>query len=217
MKKILSLLVAVTLLFCFSPSVFAANAESENTPVSDLLLPYIEVIEEVNEETGSQIYIPAGKEEDVYNYYKDYSLEEFKQSLLNDINDYNTALSSSQDMTVVDIGYSSGVLSRNEVQPRAMVEDVVQVAPIGYNTSVYLYATVIGGGNPITYKYKTIIDVDVKWPDDYTGFHFAVSSGYYSVSSDRKSCTVTLTGSPMNAAGLVQTVVKTYTVTFTAG
>lgn len=64
-KKILSLLVAVTLLFCFSPSVLAANAESENTPVSDLLLPYVEVIEEVNEETGSQIYIPAGKEEDV--------------------------------------------------------------------------------------------------------------------------------------------------------
>lgn len=217
MKKILSLLVAVTLLFCFSPSVFAANAESENTPVSDLLLPYVEVIEEVNQETGSQIYIPTGKEEDVYNYYKDYSLEEFKQSLLNDINNYNTSLSSSQDMTVVDIGYSTGEFSRNEVQSRAMVEDVVQVAPIGYNTSVYLYATVFGGGNPITYKYQSIDDIRIGWPSDYTGFHFAASSCSYEVSSDRKTCTVTLTGSPMNAAGLVQTVIKTYTVTFTAG
>lgn len=216
MKKILSLLVAVTLLFCFSPSVFAANAESENTPVSALLLPYIEVIEEVNEETGSQIYIPDGKEEDVYNYYKDYSLAEFKQSLLNDIDNYNTSLRSSQDMTVVDIDYSSGELARNEVQPRAMVEDVVQVAPIDYNTSVYLYATVIGGGNPITYKYQSIDNIAVGWPSDYTGFHFAPSSCSYEVSSDRKTCTVTLTGSPMNAAGLVQTVIKTYTIRFTA-
>lgn len=216
MKKILSLLVAVTLLFCFSPSVFAANAESENTPVSDLLLPYVEVIEEVNQETGSQIYIPTGKEEDVYNYYKDYSLEEFKQSLLNDINNYNTSLSSSQDMTVVDIGYSTGELSRNEVQPRAMVEDVVQVAPISHNTSVYLYATVFGGGNPITYKYKSINKIEVRWPADYTGFHFGVSTCSYSVSSDRKTCTVTLTGSPVNAAGLAQTVLLTTTVTFTA-
>lgn len=217
MKKILSLLVAVTLLFCFSPSVFAANAESENTPISALLLPYIEVIEEVNEETGSRIFIPDGKEEDVYNYYKDYSLEEFKQSLLNDINNYNTTLSSSQDMTVVNTGYSSNELSVNSAQPRAMVEDVVQVAPIPYDSYVYLCSTVIGGGNPITYKYKTIIDVYVDWPDENTGFHFAVSSGSYSVSSDRKTCTVTLTGSPMNAAGLVLSVVKTCTVTFTAG
>lgn len=78
MKKFFSLFLAVTLLFCFSPSVFAANAESENTPVSVLLIPYLEVIEKVNEETGSQIYIPIGKEEEVYNYYKDYSLEEFE-------------------------------------------------------------------------------------------------------------------------------------------
>lgn len=220
MKKIISLLTAVAIMLCIHFSLVVSATEVENTSVSALLEPYIEVIEKVNAETGKQIYIPAGKEESVYNYYKDYSLEEFEDSLLCDIYQYDRSLYSSPDSASMTIEYfaadGNSIAPDNNIEPRSVVEDITQSAAISHNSYLYLYSTIFGGGNPIIYNYQSINGIGIGWPSDYTGFHFGLTSWSHSFSNNNRSCTVTIKGSPQNASGLTQTVLLTEDVTFNA-
>lgn len=219
MKKFFSLLAVLGMILCSSLSIVASAAEIEGTSVSALLEPYVEVIERVNEETGKQIYIPQGKEESVYNYYKNYSLEEFEKSLLHDIYQYDRVRNVSPDsesMTIEYFGAESADIAADNIEPRSVVEDIEQRAAISHNSYLYLYSTVFGGGSPITYNYQSINGIGIGWPSDYTGFHFGLTSWTYSLGNNNRSCTVTIKGSPQNAAGLTQTVLLTENVTFNA-
>lgn len=62
-----------------------AEKESSDTEtlsnLDQLLEPYQEVIDRLNKENGWRISIPEGSKQQVYDYYKDYSMEEFEQEL----------------------------------------------------------------------------------------------------------------------------------------
>lgn len=49
--------------------------------LDQLLAPYQEVIDRLNKENGWRISIPEDSKQQVYDYYKDYSMEEFEQEL----------------------------------------------------------------------------------------------------------------------------------------
>lgn len=217
MRKVISLLIVLSIVLGVNSSLVASAVELENTSVSALLEPYIEVIEKVNAETGKHIYIPSGKEESVYNYYKDYSLKEFEDSLLRDISQSEMTRYSPPDSESMTIEYfPANENSTNVIAPRSVVEDITQSAPISHNSFLYLYSTVFGGGNPITYNYQSINSIGIGWPSDFTGFHFGLTSWSYSLSNNNRTCTVTINGSPQNAAGLIESVYLTETVTFNA-
>lgn len=58
------------------------NSGTETLPNLDQLLePYQEVIDRLNKENGWCISIPENSKQQVYDYYKNYSMEEFEQEL----------------------------------------------------------------------------------------------------------------------------------------
>lgn len=135
MRKVISLLIVLSIVLGVNSSLVASAVELENTSVSALLEPYIEVIEKVNAETGKHIYIPSGKEESVYNYYKDYSLKEFEDSLLRDIYQSEMTRYSPPDSESMTIEYfPANDNSFNVIAPRSVVEDITQNATISHNS-----------------------------------------------------------------------------------
>lgn len=217
MKKILSLLLTAMLCIGCSSVVFAAESDSES--IDTQLAPYIEVINKVNAKTGAQIYVPEGKEERIYAYYKEYSLEEFEEALLNDLAQTDSPAKAIPEdeikMTIEHFPFQDTDKIPG-IEPKNIVEDITQVSPISHNSYLYLYSTVFGSGSPVTYQYRSINGIDVRWPSSFTGFHFALSSCSYSLTNGRKTCKVTIHGSPQNAAGLTQSIYLTETVTFNA-
>ncbi len=58
------------------------NQSTEPLPnLEQLLAPYQEVIDRLNKENGWRISIPEDSKQQVYDYYKDYSMEEFEQEM----------------------------------------------------------------------------------------------------------------------------------------
>ncbi len=58
------------------------NQDSETLPNLDQLLePYQEVIDRLNKENGWHISIPENSKQQIYDYYKDYSMADFEQEL----------------------------------------------------------------------------------------------------------------------------------------
>lgn len=217
MKRILSLLLAAMLCIGSSSAVFAAETDSES--IEERLAPYIEVINRVNAERGAQIYIPEGEEERVYEYYKGYSLEEFEESLLNDLAQMGRPAKAvpDDDMEMsIEFFPSQDSGKTPDIEPKSVVEDITQVSPISHNSYLYLYSTIFGSGSPVMYHYQSVNRARVGWSSSFTGFHFALSSWSYSLINNRKTCKVTIHGSPQNAAGLVQPVYLTETVMFNA-
>lgn len=208
MKKIAVFMMAMMVVVCCS-SVVRAEAKSESTSsIDELLRPYEEVILKVNNEIGSSYAIPDESRETVYEYYGHMSLDEFEQRLADEYYEFVQ-----QEDT---FSYTTEVQKDSSFSVMALREDIRQRRDTIYNSYVDLYATVFGGGNPTVYRYTSINNIVVGWPEHYTGFHFHVRSTSYELSADRKSCTVTLVGCPVDAAGLTLTVDKTVRMTFIA-
>jgi hypothetical protein len=102
--------------------------------------------------------------------------------------------------------------------PNAIREKYKQTTPIGHNSEMYLKSTVFTVlGEAGSYTYEKIHEYGSQWPSTYKGYHFEVDSGSYKLSSNKKNCTVTLTGHPQDANGFVQLLHLKATNTFNAG
>lgn len=77
MKKIASIALPILLIAGLSTTAFAAKEAT----IDDLLAPYQSVIDKVNAELGSAIYIPDKNKEKVYNNIKDMPPDEVERML----------------------------------------------------------------------------------------------------------------------------------------
>ena len=216
MKKVLSLLLTLSLLICCLPlTAFGYNEDNDqlNKQVREVILSVEEAITEVTETTGVGMYIPEGKEFQIYEYFKNYSRNEIRDYFLKEIQDYRLT----PDVKRPTGEYQAYNASVNQpVEPKANVEHITQVQLIAYGTYFYMYATVIGGGTPITYKYQSIDGCSTWYNPSQTGLHFVLSHWSYTISSDRKACLATVYGSAADASGVGFTNIEYYNLIFTA-
>lgn len=216
MKRILSIALTLVLMLGLAIAAYAEKAKN----IDELLAPYQEVVDKLNAELGSTIYIPVANKEKVYNNVKDMSPSEVEILLREEYKAYvagnlSTVQSGSGNYTR-DYAMESSE-KESVIIPLYIREEITQTAPISYNSEMFLDSTVFSGTGELgTYTYESIRSYGSQWPSDYTGFHFEVDSGSHSLSSDRKKCTVTLKGHPENAYGFALLEVLTETVTFSA-
>lgn len=95
-------------------------------------------------------------------------------------------------------------------------ENIVQEKALRYNSTLRLKSKIYGLGSPPVYRYRSITSVSTLWPSSYTGYHYHLTSSSYSISTDKKKCTVQIIGVPKNAAGLTLTTILHDTVVFSA-
>lgn len=74
MKKV----VNVFLVLLLTVGIFIPMAGVSGTNIKDLLAPYQQVIDKVNNELGSTTFIPSGDEKKVYNNIKNMTLSDFE-------------------------------------------------------------------------------------------------------------------------------------------
>ncbi|MBO4462492.1 MAG: hypothetical protein J5749_06375 [Lachnospiraceae bacterium] len=203
-------LATLLLMFTCVSNLFSSIHEEKK--IDDLLKPYVEVIERVNKATDREIYIPEYNKEKVYNYYKMYTLEEFEKELLESIENENERTKRLDDSKMCFEYFPAETAVINN-DSRHITEDIMQATELPYDSWLYLYSTVFCGGNPPRYSYQSINGISVAWNASNTGFHFGLRSWAYELSNNGKRCTVTVTGSPVNPAGLMQMVIKTVIIT----
>ncbi len=80
-KKVLFVLLSIVIVLSLSLSLIGCSAEKVGSDIDELLAPYQEIIDKVNSEYGTDIIIPDDEKENVYNYYKDMTLEEFEETI----------------------------------------------------------------------------------------------------------------------------------------
>ncbi len=95
-------------------------------------------------------------------------------------------------------------------------ENIVQEKSLRYNSTLRLKSKIYGLGSPPVYRYRSITSISTLWPSNYTGYHYHITSSSYTISSDKKTCTVKITGVPKNADGMILTGILHDTVVFHA-
>lgn len=155
------------------------------------------------------MFIPDDEKENVYAYYKNYTLEEFEFSLLNDLLRYE-----SECMTTNTSSIDKKVENKNDSKSIEM--DIDQAIALPYDSYFHLYSTVFGIGTPIKYRYQSINGCNVTWPNGYTGYHFSLTSWTYTLNNNDQTCICEVYGVPKNAAGIILLVTKHCTLTFNA-
>lgn len=206
MKKILSCMVFCAMMFLLATPVCASTAANVN--LDELLAPYQEVLDKLNKELGTTLAIQNGAEETFYNAYKNYTLEEFENCIKQNYLDAVADLETDTNGTTSEVITASGA--------RYAVVDFCQSAYLGNQTTLYLDSTLRGYGNPMTYRYDSINRIYWSYPSNYTGFHVELSNVTRTINSGGLSCTISASGSLVNAYGLYELVVRTYEVTFYA-
>lgn len=217
MKKILSVFLSFSLILLLSGPVYAAKAETAD----ELLIPYQKVINQVNIEIGSNYLIPDNTKEEVYDNIKRMSPDEFGKLLKNEYKTYATSLSLN-DQSENDNHAEENVLSKNQsnlsIIPNYVSQNITQTHSIQYNSKMYLKSTVFSAkGTAGTYIYSSINSYGSQWSSSNKGYHFSVISGSYSLSSDKKKCTVHLNGMPKDPNGIALAVELKAAYTFSAG
>ena len=216
MKKICTLLLALFCCFCSSVVVFASEEESKSIDL--LLAPYLEVIDKVNSDREVKICIPEENKERVYEYYKEYSLEEFEKVIIEELNQtfYENIYDWNEENITIEEHPSFDNIAASDDTEERIVKTLKQSAPIIYNSTLYVNSTVLLTGIPLMYYYQSVNDVIVRWPSNYTGYHFHLVSWWYSFSNNNTACTIYTYGYPLNAAGLTLAVMLFPQVTFYA-
>ena len=197
------------------------DEDSRRDTIDALLAPYIAVLDKVNAQTGAKLCIPDERKEDVYRYYKDYTLEEFEKSLIDGLNNTGDGnafdVSGSMGRLSIEIPVSCDPNVNQGAEPNSVTENIEQKSYISYDSRLHVYSTVVGSGSPLTYRYKRINKIDVTWStSNPNSFHFHMTSCSYSFSNNNKTCTVTVNGSPANAGGIVNSTQITLTRIFNA-
>lgn len=82
--------------------VSATGIQGNTQNIDALLAPYQEIIDKVNNDIGSSYTIPRDYAEQVYNYYKDMSLDEFEETLISEYNEFISDRSTVQNADVND-------------------------------------------------------------------------------------------------------------------
>ncbi len=182
--------------------------------IDTFLIPYLQTIDSVNEETGSMYTLPSSNKVQAYTFLQNYSPEEFEVYLKDTYRDFSQSYSANDTNYICTNNSFSGKLLRT-----VYYEDYGQSLCIEkYNTTVRLFTRLQGSGSPTRYKYLRVNRVTTSYPSGYTGLHFEPQGNTISahISDDGKSCTVTMSGYPQDASGVCLTILLNYTLTFYA-
>ncbi len=214
MKRIVNIILSFVLILGLCIPAYA----EETKTIDELLAPYQNAIDKVNGELGSNIYIPDKNKEKFYNNVKHMSPSEVENLLRNEYKDITSGkpfITQSEPNSYTKSYAMKNGQKKHDTSPMHVRQDIMQTAPISYNSQMFLNSTVFSAtGASGTYIYETINSYGSSWPSDYTGYHFEVDSGSYSLSSNKKNCTVTLRGHPEDAYGSALTLSLTEKVTF---
>ncbi len=88
-----------------------------------------------------------------------------------------------------------------------------QEKDLRYNSTLRINPETDRQGSP---SYQSITSISTLWPSNYSGYHYHITNSSYTISADRKTCTVKITGVPKNADGMTLTGILYDTVTFSA-
>lgn len=216
MKKLLVMILSLVFILGMSTDVKAEGEQS----IEDMLAPYQAAVDKLNDEMGSNIYIPEKNKEKVYENIKDKTPEEVALMLKEEYTDY-VADEAIKSQPETDEYITDGIHSETKkdteiiISPYYVRETLMQTVPIVYNSELYLSSTIYSLTDT-DYIYERINDYGTRWLHDYTGYHFAVDTRSYSLSADKKSCTVYLTGHPEDAQGFALGLYLSTNHTFTA-
>lgn len=92
-------------------------------------------------------------------------------------------------------------------------EEGGQEKDLRYNSTLRINPETDRQGRP---SYQSITSISTLWPSNYSGYHYHITNSSYTISADRKTCTVKITGVPKNADGMTLTGILYDTVTFSA-
>ncbi len=213
MKRFFATLMVLLLAISSSSVAFALTPDQAPYAQNIKLQQLSSVVAKVNADLGSTITIPEEEENNVYLYYKDYSLEEFEEEIRTEYEDFLT--SSFTDKKASE--NTDNFAKANSASMKSTgSENIVQEKALRYNSTLRLKSKIYGLGSPPVYRYRSITSVSTLWPSSYTGYHYHLTSSSYSISTDKKKCTVQITGVPKNAAGLTLTTILHDTVVFSA-
>lgn len=206
MKKFVKLLFTSFLCLSISLSLITCVSASENVNLEKSISPYQEVLNKLTNEFGVEFYINPEKKEHFYNNVGDMSTDELEKLLREQYkefldNFYNDKLSNSD----------------SAVSPLSISENITQLVALSYNSSMYLNSNVFSASdNQGTFTYQSIKSYGTTWPSSFTGYHWEVDSASHKLSSDLKSCTVSLRGHPEDANGVALALSLTASNTFYA-
>ena len=159
MKKLFVMFLSLALILGFS---IPAHAEEAKT-IDELLTPYQVVVDKVNVELGSTIYIPEENREKVYNNIKDKTpdevylmlVEEYKASAIS-----GTSIPQIESTDYIEDSVypdDNNKISQIEsiITPYYIREDTIQTVPIGYSSEMYLASTIFSTTGT-SYIYESI-------------------------------------------------------------
>ncbi|MCM3318004.1 hypothetical protein M3603_15405 [Rummeliibacillus stabekisii] len=192
-SKVKLLIVSLLGLCIYLSASNNASATGVET-FEDSIRPYEKVMEKLTNEYGIVFYVSEEKKEHFYNSIKDMSPSEFEEMLTNQYKEFS-----------VNNDYTNGLenTEKSLITPYSITESITQKAALNYSSSIYLKSTVFSsGGGKGTFTYQSISSYGTTWPAGFTGYHWEVDRKSHQLSSDKKSCTVTLRGHPENANGV---------------
>ena len=202
MKKTFTLFFELVFLNILFGSV-TSYASDDNS-----IYPYQEIMDKLNKELGSTFHVKEEKREFFYNNVKDITPSAFEELLRKQYKEFTESLN-------VDMGPGNEISQETIIKPYYVSEDITQYASLSYNSSMYLSSNVFSfTGGSGTFKYNSIYSYGTTWPSGFTGFHWEVDSKSARLSSDEKSCTVTLRGHPEDANGVALALSLTASNTF---
>jgi len=186
-----------------SLSLITKVSATEPEKIDESINQYQEIMDKLTDEFGVEFYINPEKQEQFYSSVKDMTPNELEQMLRNQYQEFvNNYYNNTQESLIT---------------PFYMREDITQKTSLSYNSSMYLKSTVFStSGTQGTFIYENIKSYGTTWPSGFTGYHWEVDSKSHKLSSNSKSCKVTLRGHPENANGVALALSLTASHTFYA-
>lgn len=221
MKRTLKMfLVVIEFIALLLMQVFVSSAEENEKVVT--IEQVIGVVSEINSEYGACFEIAFGTEDAVLDNIRkeNYTICELKNSLIDAWKEYVS--NESKNLNAIPVQKEKKFRITNSknkfsITPYSMTESIEQKCPIEYNSWIFLRSTVFspsGALNSFTYRSVKLCGIGYY---NSSSIKVVPKGASYSISSDKKRCTVTAKGVPTTKEGIALTVIKTYKTTFYAG
>lgn len=231
LKKVICSLTTICLLLSTNLTTGATALEN----LSDLpeIKPYQEVIEKLNKELNSEISIPSNEiiqnasldRDAIYNNILSQSLSEFEDSLRNELKEFahptnKTTYPQDEEGTRISIEFEktpTPKIPTREIRERLTQKRNLYASTGESRGAVDLESEVFSvTGSPGTFKYASIYSMAYYTFTDRTHFR-CTKNPTYTLSTDKKNCTVKYIGANFTSSGLMLTGQVTHNITYNAG
>ncbi|MFA9464793.1 MAG: hypothetical protein ACERKN_10945 [Velocimicrobium sp.] len=212
MKKVLGLFLVLAMLISFEGNVIHAYAQESYPSLAE----YKIILTELNVQFGTELKIPIENEDIVYESLKSKTLDEFRiemtkmcQAALEikqDFMDEDGKITIDMKNGTFEVGKNQTFsVNKTPISTNSIREQVTQRCKIEkdlYIINVFMNAEILSGtGNSGNYVYSSILGVG--YTDSPTKAYFLPTSHDESLSSNKKTCTITYYGNLTTKSGVV--------------